>query len=86
MLTPTQTDLQCLALTAFFNNGAIGYHMNLERSTVRWRLQRCYRFLKIPADMRGEHRRALAVMLAISKGLLTWNYMAQIERRVHHAT
>jgi len=77
----TTTDLQVLALTPFLSNERIGQALGIKRITVRWHLQKCYAELKVP-DVQGEYRRALAVMLAIKRGLLDWQYMAAVEQQI----
>lgn len=77
----TSTGLQVLALTPFLSNEKIGEELGMKRITVRWHLQKCYRELKVP-EMQGEYRRALAVMFAIRRGLLNWQYMAAIEQQI----
>ena len=77
----TATDLQVLALTPFMSNGRIGEALGMNRTTVRWHLQKCYSELKVP-DIQGEHRRALAVMLAIKRGLLNFEYLVAVEQQI----
>ena len=77
----TNTDLQVLALTPFLTNNGIGKALEMGRTTVRWHLQKCYTTLNVP-EKKGEYRRMVAVILALRRGLLSWEYMAGIEKQL----
>ena len=70
-----------LALTPFLTNNEIGEALRINRTTVRWHLQKCYTALNVP-EMKGEYRRMVAVILALRRRLLSWEYMAGIEKQL----